>query len=145
MIQRKQTIFLLLALVAIVLSFFFPILGVDGAAGQEDLLFNLKAIGSGVSGNIGLFIVMVIAFLLDGVAIFTYKQRAKQMKLILGGLVMILIWYALLAFSIDWSNVRLYHWHVSCILPVVVIILNLMAYKGVKSDEELIKSMDRIR
>ena len=145
MIQRKQTIFLLLALVAIVLSFFFPILGVDGAVGQEDLLFNLKAVGSGVSGNIGLFIVMVVAFLLDGVAIFAYKQRGKQMKLILCGLLLMLVWYALLAIGLDWSNLRLYHWHVSCVLPLVAIILNLMAYKGVKSDDELVKSMDRIR
>lgn len=145
MIQRKQTVFLLLAMVAMVLTFFFPILGVDGAAGQEDLLFNLSATGQSLSGNIGLFIAMLIAFLVDGVAIFAYKQRKKQMKLILGGLVLLLVWYVLLAFSIDWSNVRLYHWHVSAVLPVVAVILNLMAYQGVKHDEDLVRSMDRIR
>ena len=37
MIQRKQTIFLLLSMLVIALSFFFPILGVEGAVGQEDL------------------------------------------------------------------------------------------------------------
>lgn len=145
MIQRKQTVFLLLAMVAMVLTFFFPILGVDGAAGQEDLLFNLSATGQSLSGNIGLFIAMLIAFLVDGVAIFAYKQRKKQMKLIWGGLALLLVWYVLLAVSIDWSNVRLYHWHVSAVLPVVAVILNLMAYQGVKHDEDLVRSMDRIR
>ena len=138
MIQRKQTIFLLLSMLVIALSFFFPILGVEGAVGQEDLLFNLSAMGGTMSGNIGLFITMLAAFLLNGAAIFAYKERRKQMK-------MILIWYLLIAITIHWADVRLYHWHISAILPLLVIILNLMAYKGVKHDENLIKSMDRIR
>ena len=126
MIQRKQTIFLLLSMLVIALSFFFPILGVEGAVGQEDLLFNLSAMGGTMSGNIGLFITMLVAFLLNGVALMV-------------------IWYLLIAITIHWADVRLYHWHISAILPLLVIILNLMAYKGVKHDENLIKSMDRIR
>lgn len=141
MIQRKQTIFLLLSMLVIALSFFFPILGVEGAVGQEDLLFNLSA----MSGNIGLFITMLAAFLLNGAAIFAYKERRKQMKMILGGVALMVIWYVLIAITIHWADVRLYHWHISAILPLLVIILNLMAYKGVKHDENLIKSMDRIR
>ena len=141
MIQRKQTIFLLLSMLVIALSFFFPILGVEGVVGQEDLLFNLSA----MSGNIGLFITMLAAFLLNGAAIFAYKERRKQMKMILGGVALMVIWYILIAITIHWADVRLYHWHISAILPLLVIILNLMAYKGVKHDENLIKSMDRIR
>lgn len=145
MIQRKQTIFLLLSMLVIALSFFFPILGVEGAVGQEDLLFNLSAMGGTMSGNIGLFITMLAAFLLNGAAIFAYKERRKQTKMILGGVVLMVIWYVLIAITIHWADVRLYHWHISAILPLLVIILNLMAYKGVKHDENLIKSMDRIR
>lgn len=145
MIQRKQTIFLLLSMLVIALSFFFPILGVEGAVGQEDLLFNLSAMGGTMSGNIGLFITMLVAFLLNGAAIFAYKERHKQMKMILGGVALMVIWYVLIAITIHWTDVRLYHWHISAILPLLVIILNLMAYKGVKHDENLIKSMDRIR
>lgn len=146
MIQRKQTIFLLLSMLVIALSFFFfPILGVEGAVGQENLLFNLSAMGGTMSGNIGLFITMLVAFLLNGAAIFAYKERHKQMKMILGGVALMVIWYVLIAITIHWADVRLYHWHLSAILPLLVIILNLMAYKGVKHDENLIKSMDRIR
>ena len=146
MIQRKQTVFLLLAMIATALTFFFPILGVESSlAGQEDLLFNLSATGSSLTGNIGLFIAMLLAFLVDGVAIFAYKQRKKQLKLIVAGIVLMLLWYVLLAVTIDWGNVRLYQWHVSAVLPVVAVILNLMAFKGVKHDEELVRSMDRIR
>lgn len=145
MIQRKQTIFLLLSMLVIALSFFFPILGVEGAVGQEDLLFNLSAMGGTMSGNIGLFITMLAAFLLNGAAIFAYKERRKQMKMILGGVALMVIWYVLIAITIHWADARLYHWHISAILPLLVIILNLMAYKGVKHDENLIKSMDRIR
>ena len=145
MIQRKQTIFLLLSMLVIALSFFFPILGVEGAVGQEDLLFNLSAMGGTMSGNIGLFITMLAAFLLNGAAIFAYKERRKQMKMILGGVVLMVIWYVLIVITIHRADVRLYHWHLSAILPLLVIILNLMAYKGVKHDENLIKSMDRIR
>lgn len=145
MIQRKQTIFLLLSMLVIAQSFFFPILGVEGAVGQEDLLFNLSAMGGTMSGNIGLFITMLAAFLLNGAAIFAYKERRKQMKMILGGVALMVIWYVLIAITIHWADVRLYHWHISAILPLLVIILNLMAYKGVKHDENLIKSMDRIR
>ena len=80
MIQRKQTIFLLLSMLVIALSFFFPILGVEGAVGQEDLLFNLSAMGGTMSGNIGLFITMLAAFLLNGAAIFAYKERRKHIQ-----------------------------------------------------------------
>ena len=83
--------------------------------------------------------------MLDGVAIFAYKTRRTQMKLILVGIVLMVIWYILLAFSINWTDLRLYHWHISSILPLLVVVLNIMAYKGVKKDENLIKSMDRIR
>lgn len=145
MIQRKQTVFLLLAIIAIALSFFFPILGLEGVTGKEDLLFNLSAMGGTINGNIGFFIAMLVAFLLDGVAIFAYKTRRTQMKLILVGIVLMAIWYILLAFSINWTDLRLYHWHISSILPLLVVVLNIMAYKGVKKDENLIKSMGRIR
>ena len=128
MIQRKQTIFLLLSMLVIALSFFY-----------------LSAMGGTMSGNIGLFITMLVAFLLNGAAIFAYKERRKQMKMILGGVALMVIWYILIAITIHWADVRLYHWHLSAILPLLVIILNLMAYKGVKHDENLIKSMDRIR
>ena len=121
MIQRKQTIFLLLSMLVIALSFFFPILGVEGAVGQEDLLFNLSAMGGTMSGNIGLFITMLAAFLLNGAAIFAYKERRKQMKMILGGVALMVIWYILIAITIHWADVRLYHWHLSAILPLLVI------------------------
>lgn len=146
MIQRKQTVFLFLAMVAMALGFFFPILGIDGENGKEDLLFNLCAQGTSIEGSILLFISMLAAFLCDGVAIFQYKARKRQMLIVNASSIILVLWYVLLlTISVDWSEVRLYHWGISSVLPLVSIILNALAYKGVKHDENLIRSMDRIR
>ncbi len=147
MIQRKQTIFLVLSLIVLLLGVYYPIYGVDlQGKGEVSVLFNLCTVGKDIiQGGIVLFFLMVVAFVFDAVAIFLYKNRKKQMRLVSLSTVLLVLWYLYLAVGIKWNHLDAYQWHISLVLPLIAIILNVLAHRGIKADEKLVRSMDRIR
>ena len=145
--QRKQTVFLVLALIALAASFYFPILGIEPKGmGHEMLIFNLKTIGGEASTwNWALFAFATLAFVCGLAAIFLYKKRRQQMQTIKWGVAWCLAWYVYLAFSVSFGSIASYHVHISLVLPLIAIILFVLAYKGVRHDDNLVRSADRIR
>ncbi len=123
MIQRKQTLFLLLAVV----------LGVVTLSMQ---------FYSWVS-----FVILLFASSLSLYTIFLYKHRKRQAALCLVSMVACMLWYVALAvyskqvapdaasFHLVWTDV----------LPIICAILNLMARKSILADERLVRAADRIR
>lgn len=156
MIQRKQTLFLVVAVVALVLCLFLPVGGVvPKGMGGESLLYNLGTVKSegGISLDttcIPLFVLLSISAVLDLVTIFMYKNRKLQMSLCSVSMLFALLWYvdyALLFFGIvplatvdGVLSVKF----ASC-LPFVAIVLCAMAKRGVSDDEKLVRAADRIR
>lgn len=147
MIQRKQTIFLILSLIVLALGVYYPIYGLDlQGKGDVSVLFNLCTVGKDiVQGGIVLFFLMVAAFIFDGVSIFLYKNRKRQMRLVTLAIVVLVLWYLYLAVGIKWNHLDAYQWHISTVLPLISIILNVLAHHGISADEKLVRSMDRIR
>lgn len=147
MIQRKQTIFLILSLIVLALGVYYPIYGLDlQGKGDVSVLFNLCTVGKDiVQGGIVLFFLMVAAFIFDGASIFLYKNRKRQMRLVTLAIVVLVLWYLYLAVGIKWNHLDAYQWHISTILPLISIILNVLAHHGISADEKLVRSMDRIR
>lgn len=145
--QRKQTVFLVLALMALAASFFFPILGIEPKGmGQEVLIFNLCTTGGEVIRyNWVLFVFATLAFVFGLAAVFMYKKRRQQMRSIKWAIAWCLAWYVYLALSVSFSSIESYHVHISLMLPLIAAIFLVLAYKGVKHDEELVRSADRIR
>ncbi len=146
--QRKQTVFLALALIVLLLAVYFPIFGISPTSGMGDekLLFNIGFRGGSelVSWLSVLLVLLAGSFILSLVAIFDFKNMKRQMKLIGGGECAIIIWYIVVAFEVfaDYSNI---HFQLGIVLPVVALILQILAGRGVKHDENLLKSADRIR
>lgn len=119
MIQRKQTIFLILAFVlAIVCVFVQPI------------------VWQSVS--------LMLSALLSAVTIFWYKRRVQQAFMCVFNILLLLIWYLLLA-AIPQGADGVAHLEWPAALPAVCIILQFMARKGILADEKLVRSLDRIR
>ncbi len=116
MIQRKQTLFLL---VAVVLGMIFFL--------SWPLLF-----------------IQMLASALSLFTIFIYKKRLLQAKLCLGCILINLIWYVVLAILIQQGKLP-GQLPMTAALPMVAAILCLMARKGILADEKLVRSMDRIR
>jgi glucan phosphoethanolaminetransferase (alkaline phosphatase superfamily) len=156
MIQRVQSVFLFLLVVAMVALFFVPIWAkTNPADGQEYALtaFRLGPVtGDGASSN-----TIVIAILAGAAAlialyeIFQYKNRLTQMKLgMLNSLVMAALMGCAFYFSSyvgeDLVKTKEQGEYLSGFyLPAVGLLMNVLANRFIKRDEDLVRSMDRLR
>ncbi len=116
MIQRKQTLFLLIAVILGMVHF------------QAPLLFVIQMLASAVS----LY------------AIFLFKKRKIQATLCLVAIVVNLAWYVALAVLIQKGQLPEQLPWTAC-LPIIAAILCFLARKGVIADEKLVRAADRIR
>ncbi|MDF1549611.1 MAG: DUF4293 domain-containing protein [Bacteroidales bacterium] len=154
MIQRIQTLYLLLASVAIGLLFFFPI--TELLVDKQFLFFfryrGLYELKEGAEilsiSSIPLAILYSINLLLALFTIFLYKNRTLQMRmcifniLLLIGSLGLMYYYIWIAFS-DLNAVI--HYTIFALMPVIAAILTFMAFRGIRKDELLVRSVDRIR
>lgn len=92
-------------------------------------------------------VLQIIGGLIAGLStadIFQYRNRKKQMKICTMGILLLLLWIGFFAYDYyinsSVSIIPLY-----ALLPVVSIILFWMAKKGIKADDDLVRSADRIR
>ena len=142
MIQRIQSLWLLLAAAATALLFKLPVYGGVLAGGEaKDLL---------VGQNYLLFIVAAVLVLFPAIAIALFKNRSNQKKLIwvslLLNLVFIgLIWMEVGDFKLANPGFTSSVYKVGAVLPIISIVLLVLAYAGIRKDEKLIASADRLR
>lgn len=155
MIQRKQTLFLLFAVIACAFCLFLPV-GViqPKGMGTDTLIYNLGVVGDqgmAISSTcIPLFLLQSVTAVLSLVTIFLFKNRKLQISLCSVALLFDVLWYvdyALMFLGIIpipevEGNVG---FQFAACLPLVSLILIFMAKKGVQDDEKLIKAADRIR
>ncbi len=139
MIQRIQTIYLLLA------------------AACEGLLLYLPIYKSQTIGIVTSYVylrdqlmpeivdVIIIIFCL--VTIFFYKNRIQQIRNCLIIIAISVLLLVLVAATIYMNKKALPdgNFQLSCFLPVISIICTFMAFRHIRKDEALVKSMDRMR
>jgi hypothetical protein len=155
MIQRIQTVYLLLTTILAVLFLTGTIMLFSSNAGN-DLMIRLTgvyAIG-GVSGMekidslIFLTTILLIIPAISLITIFMFKNRKLQMKFNLTLILLILIQIFLAAFqvfniSMDF-NVTLSP-GLKLLLPLLMLISSALSYRSIKKDEKVIMSYDRLR
>lgn len=138
MIQRQQTLWLLLATLAALLCFMFPF--VTGKALEKGVEVD-KTIKAG-SGFL-LLICTGASLLLSGAIIFLYKDRKLQIKLCLLGLllsVLVIILYIAEMNKLTKSTLALF-----AVLPFIIVTSYFMAFRNIRKDEKLVKSLDKLR
>jgi uncharacterized membrane protein YwzB len=150
MIQRKQSIWLLIAAILTFLCFFLPFgINQQSYAGSEVITeINLYA-----KSDIVLTIIASVASLLSLLNIFLYKNRSMQMKLTLLAILLnlgLVVYSFVIASQADKGNKFIIgilgsQLYIGILLPVLSIILLGMAYNGINSDDKLVKSTDRLR
>jgi hypothetical protein len=154
MIQRIQSLYLLLASVAVGLVFFFPLAKL--VVNEEFIftfmyrgLYQVNADGVDLAvASMPLAALFTIILLINLITIFLYKKRGLQMRLciinilLMLGSIGVVFYYISAAFS-EYEAVVSYG--ISFIMPLIAAILTYMAYRGVRKDELLVISMDRIR
>ena len=152
MLQRIQTVFLFLSLLVIGILFFLPLMGIKELSGTVWLLLDGGVFQQGTDrllfATIPLQVILGISILLSGVAIFLFKSRSWQMRLTiynmviqLGIIAIIILYTWKAALEVEGSVLLQF----ATILPIAGFILNLMAFRGIRRDELLIKTLNRIR
>ena len=144
MIQRIQTIYLLLAtLISGGLIFLLNLW-----IGDNDVKFFVM---DSFETSITLLKVMAVLFLgssvLTFVTIFQFKKR--QLQFVLGRLT-ILINFILLGILVYFAQnlsgeINVSEKGIGLLIPILTIVLVVLANKAIKKDEELVKSVDRLR
>jgi hypothetical protein len=135
MIQRIQSIWLLLASACAFASFKFPFYsGVDSK--------NLQLLITGTS-NYGLLIITAIVAVLALFTIFLYKNRTQQLRLCILGIILealvIYLYYRELSTYISGT------FALGSVLQPAVILFFILAARGIYKDTKLVKNSDRLR
>ena len=136
MIQRIQTIYLLIAFIAAgILPFVFPLW--INAAGDEVIFFD----------NLAFILLFIFSATLSLVSIFRYKNRKSQFIIGRFNIILNLILLGLFVYqSLNLSGEAVVSEKgIGMILPIVSIVFLGLANKAIKKDEDLVKSADRIR
>lgn len=144
MLQRIQTVWFLLALISLALLFRFPAAGNSSTALIAS--FNISGQWS-MSGSLLFAIILITICIVILITIFKFRNRKLQMRLcrIINILTVLLIlfiavscWHFEQTLAFSWLKPGF-------ALPFLSIFFQYLAYRGIKHDEELIKSADRIR
>ena len=143
MIQRIQSLYLFLSLVCTLLLYLFPIW--QTTAGSTD---GMQVIGAGTHLLLlPLPVIMAISHLLS---LFSFKHRKRQKQLCTGNILLYIIFLlgGLLIIQLEhhfFQHFNLFEFRLGAVLPLAGILLNVLARNGIKKDEALLRSMDRLR
>lgn len=153
MIQRIQTVYFLLAAIATGLLLWCPPILLSQKA-DGSTAYVLTALGlRGVSGEMqnmpwGLLVLTAVGGILPLVALAGYKNRKRQIKLANCGIgVLILICVTLVTYGYSYACGLDTQMAVGAgiLCPVAACVFLWLARRGVKKDEELIRSTERFR
>ena len=153
MLQRIQTVYLLIIVVLTVATLFLPLAVLQ----QGDALFSFDA--SGLSTMIGepellypawgLFALTAIIAIIALVTIFLYRKRILQIRLCVFNAILMLGFYALFGFFVwilkeELAGAAL-SVKIALSFPVIALILDYLAIRNIGADEALVRSLDRLR
>ena len=154
MLQRVQSIYLLLAGLAIFALFLFPLVHsvpVDGKL----LTIKVTGVFQEVNGQLAhtqFFVALTAATVVVGliplIIIFLYKNRKQQIGLCYSAILVIIgysFWMAQTVKSVGSIEIDTHNWGIGLLLSSVSIVFIIAAFKGIQSDEKLVKSADRLR
>jgi len=140
MLQRIQTVYLFIAFITVgVLPFVFPLF-VDG---NGDNFYFVQ--------NLGYVFLFGLSTTLTVASILTFKKRKNQfvmnrLNIILNLILLGLFIYQSLNLSGDADRTKFVSEKgIGMILPVISIVFLSLANRGIKKDEDLVKSVDRLR
>ena len=154
MIQRIQTLWLLLSSVTAGIIIKWGILKLVAKTGQYYLVgfAGIRMSGTDdyslISSLPVLEIVLILIPLLSFFTIFLYKRRRAQKILTLVVIILALMLLTLEVFfavTVPGNYNAVIMPGIRMILPAVILIFSVLAYRGIRKDENLIRSYERLR
>ena len=150
MLQRIQTVFLLLASAAMLVASVMPL--ASFAYKGDSVVF--EAMGVYLNGNLsdstwGLFALGAISAILALITVFLYKNRMLQIRLSIFNIVLMVGFYLFFGFLV-WkmnpgTDLIFQKVNIGIVMPVIAIILTILAIRKIGADEALVRSLNRLR
>ncbi|MDL2221630.1 DUF4293 domain-containing protein [Parabacteroides sp. OttesenSCG-928-N08] len=153
MLQRIQTVYLLIIVALTVAMLFLPLITIQ--SGEQFFTLDVTGFNTTIEqpqllvATWGLFALTAIIALIALITIFLYKNRVLQMRLSIFNALLMVGFYALVAFfvwkfkegmEIDAFNVKL-----ALCFPLISLILDYLAIRNIGADEALVRSLNRLR
>ena len=166
MIQRIQTVFLALLVIAMICMLFLPLWSqTDATTGETVVLtaWNLKSYFLNAEGDPttagtipqqGTIVIGMLAIAAAVIALYEilqYKSRLNQMKmgllntLVLAALLGTSFYYAIYVGAELVNGTDNGNYEAGFFMPALALLLNALANRFIKRDEDLVRSVDRLR
>ena len=158
MIQRIQSVFLLVAAIVTIIMLFIPIGDIYTSEAQYTFTcFNVhlpEPDGTVVMSTLYIALTLIVSACISIYAIFNYKDRMKQTRIVSFNMlvfliaVMMMIWlfpdfiFQRKGLMQDGDMFRFNYWIMIFVLPPVCMFL---ANRFIRKDERLVRSADRLR
>ncbi|HAS41841.1 MAG TPA: DUF4293 domain-containing protein [Microscillaceae bacterium] len=157
MIQRIQSVFLIIVGVCMICTFFFPVLKKSNSQGSVELTYiemTYTAKANNQKKTTKTFYMAILAAVAAVISLFSvskFKNRLLQMKL---GLLNSVVMCGILGFTMYFisqgekmigSNLGYQNFTVGFYLPIVGLISNILANRFIRKDEKLVRESDRMR
>jgi drug/metabolite transporter (DMT)-like permease len=145
MIQRKQSLWLFLAALLNAGVFYFDLYTYHTIVNAVDTSGKLR-----VADHYPSVLIALVITLLPLVTIFMFRYRTRQIRMSLVSILGILVFIAIMYWRVrDLNNmapppVNCSYW-IGAILPVAALVFLILAIIGIRRDEQLVKSADRLR
>lgn len=150
MLQRIQTVFLLLASAAMLVATVTPLASFN--YNGERVLF--EAMGVYLDGLLndstwGLFAVGALSAIIALFTVFLYRNRILQMRLSVFNIVLMIGFYLYFGFILykvnQVENLQFPKMGIGFVMPIIAIILTVLAIRKIGADETLVRSLERLR
>lgn len=151
MIQRIQSVYLLLAGIALAISCCTPLVtfGQEGKSVATMFATTINGQdGAALSHPWGVITFGVVGILLALTAIFAYKNRLRQIKIVNIFLLVVLLLYVTMmaygyAFNASHNTTLGGAW--GAVLPFVAYVFGWLARRAIRKDENLVRAAERFR
>lgn len=152
MIQRIQSVYLLIAAILMAVVVCTPLAVLIGASDSFYLFKSMGVFENGLTlvyPSWGIAVCAVISALVSFVSIFLFKKRKLQIKMSYVSIVFIILFYAAFAAYLYTGQVALEakfsKVEYGLALPAISLIVMVLALTKIKADERLVQSLNRIR
>lgn len=150
--QRIQTVYMAVVVILFGVMLSSPLIDFTGAGASYVLnyagIVSTKDLTVVLQNTVFLTVIEVIIALVALVSLFLYKKRILQIRLCIINIVLMLGYYALLflyVYIAVTANKLDYKVNISLVFPLVSAILTYLAVRAIGRDEELVRSLNRVR
>ncbi|MCF6170319.1 MAG: DUF4293 domain-containing protein [Bacteroidales bacterium] len=157
MIQRIQSVYLLLAAIALAAMFFFPLAIFIGGDKDQLVLYIYQLLSKVPGSNPDVpsyfiypnLVLAALSLFITFTSVFMFKNRMRQLKMVRLVIILILVLIATFFFyyvvELEKASGIEAQYDIGAYLPLIAFAFLLLAYRGIMNDEKLIRSSERLR